>query len=73
MVEQPNGKVIHWDYMDDEVFQVQVARNRSAYATAYSFTGNAQAAIAYYKAINVGNGYKKRLMLSNTVIARCAS
>ena len=72
-IERPDGSLKYYDYMDDEQFKVQVARNRGAYETQYTFTGNAQAAVAYYRAINVGRGYKKRLLLSDIVIARCVS
>jgi hypothetical protein len=42
-------------------FLVQVGKNRSAYRTRYRFVGNIHQAAMYYRAINVGLGYKKRL------------
>ena len=42
-------------------FLVQVGRYNSAYKTRYSFVGNLHQAVAYYRALNVGLGYKKRL------------
>lgn len=48
-------------YSSDTEFLVQVGKNRGAYRTRYRFTGNIHQAVAYYKAINVGLGYKKRL------------
>lgn len=48
-------------YADTTEFLVQVGRYNSAYQTRYSFTGNIHQAVAYYRALNVGNGYKKRL------------
>lgn len=48
-------------YADTTEFLVQVGRYNSAYKTRYAFTGNIHQAVAYYRALNVGNGYKKRL------------
>lgn len=54
-----NGKKIA--YSSETVFLVQVGKNKSSYKTRYSFTGDLGQAVAYYNAINVGYGYKKRL------------
>jgi hypothetical protein len=48
-------------YTNQTEFLVQVGKNRSAYRTRYSFKGNIHQAVAYYRSINVGRGYKKRL------------
>jgi hypothetical protein len=48
-------------YTNRTEFLVQVGKNRSAYRTRYRFMGNIHQAVLYYKAINVGLGYKKRL------------
>ena len=48
-------------YTSETLFLVQVGKNRSAYRTRYSFTGNIHQAVTYYRSINVGRGYKKRL------------
>lgn len=69
-----DGKAIA--YADTTVFEAQVGRNRSAYRTRYSFTGNLAQACAYYRAINIGLGYKKRLVMvggNKPVLARAAS
>lgn len=50
-------------YTNQTEFLVQVGKNRGAYRTRYRFTGNIHQAVAYYKAINVGLGYKKRLLM----------
>jgi hypothetical protein len=44
-------------------WQVQVAKGRSAYRTRYTFQGDSglRQAVFYYRGINIGNGYKKRL------------
>lgn len=48
-------------YTSETLFLVQVGKNRSAYRTKWSFTGNIHQAVAHYRALNVGRGYKKRL------------
>ena len=54
-----DGKTIA--YGDTTVFEVQLGRNQGSYRTRWSFTGNLAQAVFYYNAINIGNGYKKRL------------
>lgn len=48
-------------YTSETLFLVQVGKNRSAYRTKWSFTGNIHQAVAYYRGLNVAYGYKKRL------------
>ena len=48
-------------YTSETVFLVQLGKNRGAYRTKYRFTGNIHQAVAYYRGLNVGLGYKKRL------------
>jgi len=48
-------------YAEDTQFWVQVGKGRGSYRTRYSFTGNLAQAVFYYRGINIGNGYKKRL------------
>lgn len=63
-------------YTDNTTFLVQVGRGKSAYATRYSFTGNLARAVMHYNAINIGNGYKKRLVMPDAmrpVLARAFS
>lgn len=50
-------------------FYVQVGRYKSAYKTRYAFTGDIHQAVRYYLAINIGNGYKKRLRLNDETLA----
>jgi len=61
-------------YCDETEFFVQVGRGRSAYKTRYVFKGNFHQAFLCYRGVNVGNGYKKRLLMPscsvNPVIAR---
>jgi len=44
-----------------ETFLVQVGKGKSAYTTRYSFD-NLPQAVKYYACINIGRGYKKRLV-----------
>ena len=69
-----DGKLIA--YSDDTEFLVQVGKGKSEYTTKYSFRGNLGQACAYYRAINIGNGYKKRLYaptMNKPVLARASS
>jgi hypothetical protein len=63
-------------YTDDTVFEVQVGRHKGKYTARYSFTGNLHQAVKYYRCINIGNGYKKRLVMPDAmrpVLARAFS
>jgi len=63
-------------YADTTRFEVQIGRNKSAYRTKYAFTGDLAQAVAYLNAINIGNGYKKRLLMVGArkpVLARAFS
>lgn len=69
-----NGKRIA--YTSETVFLVQVGKEKSAYRTRYAFTGNLGLAAMYYRCINIGNGYKKRLIapsLNKALLARSFS
>lgn len=67
-----NGKRIA--YSDRTVFAVQVGRGpKGAYANRYSIQGDLARAVSYFNAINIGNGYKKRLVMvgaNKPVLAR---
>lgn len=58
-------------------FLVQVGRGpKGSYTTRYSFTGNLTQALMYYKSINIGRGYKKRLIapsMNRPLLARAFS
>lgn len=49
-------------YTNDTEFLVQVGKGRGSYSTRYRFTGDLAQAVFYYRGVNVGNGYKKRLI-----------
>jgi hypothetical protein len=70
--QELNGKRIA--YTNQTRFVVQVGRNRKAgYQTRYVVTGNLAQAVGWYNGINIGNGYKKRLIcheLNKPVLAR---
>ena len=67
-----NGK--HIAYTDYTEFRVQVGKgSKGSYKTRYLFVGNFLQAVLYYRAINIGNGFKKRLVswdLNKPVLAR---
>jgi len=66
-----DGKAI--GYCDQTEFLVQVGRYSGKYQTKYRFTGNLAQAVRYFNCINIGNGYKKRLLMPSAnkpVLAR---
>jgi hypothetical protein len=71
-----DGKPI--GYSTATEFQVQVGRGaKGSYKTRYRLVGNLSLACFYYRGINIGNGYKKRLVMPSSarqrVLARAAS
>ena len=60
-------------YTDTTEFLVQVGRGKSKYTTRYAFQGEIGRAVFYYNGINIGRGYKKRLIMpaaNRPVLAR---
>ena len=54
-------------YSSETEFLVQIGKgSKGAYRTRYSFKGNLGQAVSYYKGINIGNGYKKRLLMPSS-------
>lgn len=63
-------------YCSKTVFEVQVGYKKGKYKTRYTFEGDIAKACQYYRCLNIGNGYKKRLWcgtLNNTTIAKYLS
>ncbi len=54
-------------YTDNTTFLVQVGKGNRAYATRYAFKGNLHQAVLYYRGINIGYGYKKRLVMPDAI------
>jgi hypothetical protein len=53
-------------YHDQTRFLVQIGRySKGSYRTRYSVTGDLHQAVRYYNALNIGNGYKKRLYMEH--------
>lgn len=66
-----NGKKVA--YTSETVFEVQLGKGSSSYKTSYSFKGDLGKAVFYYNCLNIGNGYKKRLLcqsFNRPVLAR---
>lgn len=66
----------HIAYSSETVFVVEVGYKRGSYQTRYSFKGDPAKAVFYYRCLNIGNGYKKRLRMlggNKEVIARYMS
>jgi hypothetical protein len=66
------GGTLHYNTLDDRKiayhdttqFLVQVGRGpKGSYRTMYTITGNLGRAVMYYNGINIGRGYKKRLLM----------
>ncbi len=66
-----NGKDVQYSW--DTFFQVQVGKKKGAYTTRYSIMGDIRTAAFYYECINIGNGYKKRLLINGKPIVRAFS
>ncbi len=75
IVKELDGKQIA--YHSDTQFQVQIGRySKGSYKTRYTFTGDLAKAVFHYNCINIGNGYKKRLVawsLNKPILAKSAS
>lgn len=67
------------EYTEQARWQVQVAKGpKGAYGTRWEFNASAGGqACMYYRGLNIGNGYKKRLLIldggKKTILARCGS
>lgn len=63
-ITSPYSKdVVSVSYSSATKFLVQVGKHKSgSYRTKWELTGNLAQAISYYNGINIGNGYKKRLI-----------
>lgn len=64
-------------YSSETEFLVQIGKGRGAYKTKYRIVGNLGQAAMYYQGLNIGHGYKKRLLMpsssKNPVLARASS
>jgi hypothetical protein len=54
-------------------FSIQVGKGKGSYKDKYVFVGKLNQALFYYQCINIGNGYKKRLLIDNQVVSRVCS
>ena len=50
-------------YTNETEFLIQVGKGKGSYKTTMRFVGKLISAVMYYRAINVGNGHKKRLLM----------
>lgn len=60
-------------YSSETDFLVQIGKNKGSYKTKYSIKGSLGQALFWYHSINIGNGYKKRLVMPSSkkpVLAR---
>lgn len=72
-----NGVNIYYNHGTscDSEFRVEVGKGpKGTYKTRYLIVGDLPQAILLYNAINIGNGFKKRLVMNNGfVICRATS
>jgi hypothetical protein len=59
-----DGKLI--GYSEETEFLVQLGKGKGSYKTKWSFKGKLSQAVSYYNGINVGLGYKKRLLMPSS-------
>ena len=53
----------HIGYHSGTEFMIQLGKNRSAYHTVRVIVGDLGRAVMHYNALNIGYGYKKRLIV----------
>lgn len=54
-------------YSSETVFLIQVGKGyKGSYKTKYSVKGSLGQAVMYYNGINIGRGYKKRLVMPSS-------
>ena len=74
-VNELDGKRIA--YSEETMFYIQIDRyKKGSYRTRYSVKGNLGQAVMYFNGINIGLGYKARILVpsfNNPVLARKAS
>lgn len=73
-VNELNGVKIA--YSEETEFIVQVGYGKGTYKTKYRFVGDLVRAVLHFNSINVGRGYKKRLLMPSSkkpVLARVFS
>lgn len=58
--------------MSTQTYRVQVRRNKDRWQTKYALTSETEAWF-YYRCINIGNGWRKRLICDQLVLAKAAS
>lgn len=67
-----DGKAIA--YHSETEFLIQIGHGNGSYRTRFKVTGNLGQAVLFYNGLNIGNGYKKRLLMpscsKNPIIAR---
>ena len=68
------GKIHDVQYNADTTIVVQVGKGKGKYTSSYTYQGSSfNRAAHHYVSINIGNGYKKRFLIGNKVVARCIS
>ena len=53
-------------YSEETMFLVQLGKGKGSYQTKWHFKGSLSQAVSYYNGLNIGNGYKKRLLMPSS-------
>jgi hypothetical protein len=61
ITKELNNQTVSYD--QNTVFKVQIGKKKSAYKDKYKFFGDLTKAVFYYDCINIGKGFKKRLII----------
>lgn len=70
--QELNGKQIA--YHTQTIFHVQIGNGyKGGYKNRMTIVGDLAKAVYYYNALNIGNGYKKRLMMGKKFLAMASS
>lgn len=54
------------EYTSETVFLVQTGRYSGSYRSRFKIVGNINEAWWYYRAINIGRGFKKRILMEGS-------
>lgn len=77
LTQELDGKQIAYSNVTEFLVQVSKSKNpKSGYKTKHKIVGNLAQAVALYRCYNIGNGFKKRLVMvggNKPVLARQTS
>jgi hypothetical protein len=70
--QELNGKPVA--YHSATEFRIQIGKGyKGSYKNRMTIVGNLGQAVMWYNSLNIGNGYKKRLLMGNKSLAMASS